>query len=436
MRDLRDALCLAAVILACQTGIAEAQDLAQGNIPAVRDAARAGPFQQTQLDANGAMIAYHRFNGTMPDFRRYAERSQAYQKATAFDRDQVRAREVARLETEFQRFDTRRPYLARLSTTLAQYDMGRRGYSLPLNETSYVNLYDSVTGRQFGIQFRNPEEANFISFPDVAAARAFAQRNNLDMQNSTAASVVLELVFRLVEAVPETGGSGPQLLRADIVAARAMKENAALYEFRVTPPASPKPEAVAAAGLRAADIQGVRLGMARAEAEALAATTYRAAPEVTPEGAAAYFDGPGDVADRRCGVERGPGMPAQQPDGTPTFFTVPDSAAACLSFQAAQQGGISLVTSGQRLETATREQVQAALTEKYGPPGAILEGGSLLIWKGVDPAAPGAPPVQINARIQEVGTGALKVLLLGIELRPTVPQQGTRPAPRAGGPRL
>lgn len=445
MRSIGSRTLLAAAALAMMASgaaSAQAQSLMQGRPPAPHgNPAGAAQFREPQFDATAAMIAYHRLHGSLPDFAPYAERSQAYQRATAFDREQVRAKEMTRLEAEFRRFDTTQPFLARLSTTLNQYDMTRRGYAIPLNENSFVGFYDSVSSRQYGVQFRNPDEANFIGIPDVAAARSFAQRNALDMQNTIAASVVLELVFRMVEVAPDVT-NGPLLIRADIVAARVMKGKAVMHEFRIAPPMpAPQPDMVVSSGLKAADIQGLTIGMPQPEAEALAAKAYASGASRQADGVIGYFEGLREGSSPLCGVERGAGMPAQTRDGAPTFFTVPDRSAACLAFQAeppraGAPGIVWRVVSGQRLEMASRDQVRAALADKYGPPGAVLEGGTLLTWKGTDPARPDAPPVQINARIQESGTGALKALLLGIELRSAAPSEPPRGAGRSGGPRL
>lgn len=429
----------AAMLLA---SIAPAVGLAQNRQQAAEPRAvspSAEMFRQAPMDSVTAMIAYHRIGGLAPDFSDQVERSQAYRSATTFDRDQVKAREMARLEALYRQFDPSRVYLVRLSTQLNQYDMGRRGYPIPLNETSFVNLRDPVTGRAYGVQFRNPEDINFINIEDVNAARSFAQRFNLNMQSSVAASgVALEIAFRMVDTASDTGG-GPLLIRADAVAARVLKDNRVVHEFTSTSvPARPPSVAPGAMDtLKSADIQGIRLGMPAAEAQAIGTRTYSVSRSHSGESGEAFFEKLSGAPDRAvppCGIERAPAASAVRM-AEPEPFTVPDTAEACLSYRTGPGNLVTLVTSGQRMGTATRDQLRAALEEKYGRPTYMQENGVVFSWTGRDPANPEGPPVQVNARIEELGQGALRVLLLGVELRPAsgpAPRQG----PASGGPRL
>lgn len=431
-------------MVACLTMLAGAspvvsQTLTQGR-PAVRQETPAGSaqFQAPQIDAAMASIAFHRLNGSAPDFNRQAEASQVYRSATAFDRDQVRARERSRLETQFRAFDLSRDYLVRVSTTLNQYDLTRRGYSIPFNEASYITFYDSVTSRQLGVQIRNVDALNFISIPNVANAREFAQRNNLDMQSTTAGSIVLEAVIRLAEAAnPEQNSGSPLLIRADAVAARVLAGNGrdgrVIHAFSLTPAnASTR---LVEKSLKSADVQGLRIGMARAEAETSATNAYPDGAKRQTDGSMAYFEGLAQGVEPLCGVERDRATPVQRADGSPVFFTVPDRSAACLALQMDESKVVRIV-SGQRLDTGTREEVRAALEEKYGQPSLVQEGGTFLTWQGPDPATPNAPAVQINARIQEAGTGNLRSVLLGIEMRPARAVASSAAPARPGGPRL
>jgi hypothetical protein len=438
-KRLRTGLAMCLVVLAGMEPAAS-QTLTQGRPPARQEApASAGLFQAPQLDATMASIAFHRLNGSAPDFNRQAEASQTYRSATAFDRDQVRARERSRLEAQFRAFDLSRNYLVRVSTTLNQYDLTRRGYAIPFNESSYITFYDSTSGRQLGVQIRNVDALNFISIPNVANAREFAQRNNLDMQSNTAGSIVLEAVIRLAEAAePQQNSGGPLLIRADALAARVLPANGrdgrVIHAFSLAAPDSASTRLVERP-LKTVDVQGVRIGMPQAEAEATAASAYPDGAKRQADGSMAYFEGLAQGAEPLCGVERDRASPVQRPDGTPVFFTVPDRSAACLALQMGDAKVVRIV-SGQRLDTATREEVRAALEEKYGPPSLVQEGGTFLTWQGPDPATPNAGAVQVNARIQEAGTGNLRSVLLGIEMRPARAATPSAAPARPGGPRL
>lgn len=159
-------------------------------------------YQQPPLDGVAMAFAYDHVDGITLDFRSYAERSTAYTSASAFDRDAVLAREVARLQQQFRSFDPARVYDVRLRTELRQYDTARGGYALALGEDSFTRVRDPATFKDYGLQFRNTGDVNFIRMGDAAAARAFTERNRLNTQNPLAGVVVLEMAFRLVDAPP------------------------------------------------------------------------------------------------------------------------------------------------------------------------------------------------------------------------------------------
>ncbi len=157
------------------------------------DQQRTGPsldpaslYQQPPLDGEAMAFAYERMNGITPDFRPYAERSTAYTSATAFDRDAVLAREIARFRQQFQGFDLGKVYDVRLRTELRQYQAARGGYALALSEDSFIPIRDPATFRDYGLQFRNRGDVNLIPVGDTAAARAFAERTKLNTQGPLA----------------------------------------------------------------------------------------------------------------------------------------------------------------------------------------------------------------------------------------------------------
>lgn len=195
---------------------------------------------------------------------------------TAFDRDSVLAREITRLQQQFRTFDLARVYDVRLRTELRQYDTARGGYALGLGEDSFIPIRDPATSKDYGLEFRNTGDVNFIPVGDATAARTFAERSRLNTQGPLAGMVVLQMAFRLADAPPVVDQGGPLMVRADILAARVLNSStgAVIYDFGLTPasrsPSGSSAERIAGgqAALKAADVQGLRLGMAQAEAEA------------------------------------------------------------------------------------------------------------------------------------------------------------------------
>ena len=423
-------------------------------------AAPAGPggadpslFRAQPLDPLLLVMAYHRFTGTTLDYRPYAERSTAYRNATAFDRADVLTREIARLEGQFASLDLNRTYLMRLGTQLRQYDGSRAGYPLGLSPESFVPVNDPATYQQFGLQFRNSEEVGFLPVGDVTAARNFAQRYGLSTQYENAGDVVAELVFRLAEAPPAVDG-GTTIVRADIVAARVLTRNGQpMWDFGPTAAGrAPAPQAAvpgAQPTLKAADVQGIRVGMPVAEGAGIASRAYTTGQgrrwfrELKPN-AASSSSNLGTNKEVRCGLD-----PLSISDemmrrqmGESTDATVSDASEACVGIDAAERKDsgepelIGRVTSGQRLGGASSEAVRQALMEKYGPPTYTRGGGQVLQWIGRDPARTDGGEVSVTARIDPRREGGV---LLGVEATPYVdpnPRAAPMPVSAPSAPRL
>ena len=161
----------------------------------------AGLYRQIPIDGLTLSFALNRMNGTTPDLREFAERSNAYMNATAFDRDAVRTREIARLEGQLRNLDLDRTYTLKLNMAIKQYDPARQGYPLDFGPASGIS-FDDPTFHSTILQFSNANEVNFIAMGDATAARNFAQRFKLNMQYEQAGNGILELALRLVDAPP------------------------------------------------------------------------------------------------------------------------------------------------------------------------------------------------------------------------------------------
>ena len=423
-------------------------------------AAPAGPggtdpslFRAPPLDPLLLVMGYHRLTGTGIDFRPYAERSTAYRNATAFDRADVLTREIARLEGQFASLDLSRTYVMRLGTQLRQYDGARGGYPLGLSPESFVPVNDPATYQQFGLQFRNSEEVAFLPVGDVTAARNFAQRYGLSTQYENAGDVVAEFAFRLAEAPPAVDG-GTTIVRADIVAARVLtRTGQPMWDFGPTAAGRVPALQAAAPGaqpmLKAADVQGVRVGMPMAEGTGIASRAYptgqggRWFRNLKPD-AASSSSNLGTDKQVRCGLD-----PLSLNDemmrrqlGESTDTTVATASEACVGIDEDQKvtpGAapmIARVTSGQLLEGTTVEVVRQALMEKYGSPTYTRGGGQVLRWIGRDPARVDGGLVSVTARIDTRREGGV---LLGVEAVPYVdpnPRSAPVPASAPSAPRL
>ena len=451
-------LLLSAALLAAivpESGVAQQRPAI--TVPSGPGGADPALFRTPQLDPLSLVIAYHRFTGTSIDFRPYAEASAAYRNATAFDRPDVLTREIARLEGVFANLDLRRTYLMRLGTQLRQYDASRGGYALALNPEAFVPMTDPVNYRAFGVQFRNSDDVTFLPVGDVTAARNFAQRHGLSTQFENAGDVVAELVLRLVEAPPAVSG-GTTIVRADIVTARILtRQGQPIWDFGSTSAARAPAANVAAPGtiptLKAADVQGVRVGMPIAEGVGIASRAYPTR-RYSDERGARFFRGilpqveaqaVGMHADTaiRCGLDELTTMEqtAQRPIAE-TIGGVADTSEACLGFDAGQgnasvpRNQVGRVTSGQRLSGTTVDAVRQALVEKYGQPTYTRDGGREMQWLGRDPARSDGGLVSITARLAQRPGGGV---LLGVEATPYVDpnaRPAAAPASAPAAPRL
>lgn len=411
-------------------------------------------FRAPPLDPMSFVMAYHRLTGTSIDFRPHAEQSTAYRNATAFDRQAVLTREIARLEGQFASLDLNKVYLIRVGTALQQYDGARQGYEVAFNPEAFIVINDPVTYRSFGLQFRNLDEVTFLPVGDTSAARNFAQRYGLSTQYDRAGDVALEVAVRLAEAPPAIA-TGTTIVRADIVAARITRQNQVIWDFGTTAAGKAAPSAGNPAGtppvLKAADIMGIHVGMPFAEATGIASRTYPLA-RLNGEIAARYFQ----TIEReingsmvRCGLDGVDPSDASQESvlsgggGPNAPAAVSDVSEACVGLDAGMGGAnnrtptgrLSRVTSGQRLPGTSVEALRTALQGKFGQPTYTLHEGRTLQWVGRDPTRSDSSAVVVVARILDRrGAGTI----LGMEIKEYVdPSPRTAPTPAAAAaPRL
>ena len=449
-------LSLLAITATCVTLLAHAPPVCAANQSPQTPMDPISLYQQPPLDGTAMAFAYDRMDEITPDYRTYAERSTAYTSASVFDRDAVLAREIARLQQQFQNVDLARVYTVRLRTELRQYDATHGGYVLGLSEDSFIPVNDPATFKNYGLQFRNPGDVNFIRIGDANAARAFAERSRLNTQSPLAGFVVLEMAFRLVNAPPMVDQGGPLMVRADVLSARVLNSStgAVVYEFGLTPAASRSPSGAGAesvargqAELKAVDVQGLHLGMPQSEAEAIAShgwTTKRGAQQA---GQVLWFN---DLQARQddwavCGdLTNGTPPPMELMVGAS-----PPPYRDCIGYDFARVGAsngpysdrLGQVASEQFLAVGDTATLRRALEDKYGNPTYVRNGGCDLVWVGRDPAKPDGEPVKIEATLRvENGQGAHNHIVLQVSMVPFVdpqrPQPVVGPPAVSGGPKL
>lgn len=441
LRSVPVVMAALAVSLVLKTPTTAAQTLPQTNAASL--------YQQPTLDGTSLAFAYDRLTGITPDFRPYAERSAPTRTANAFDSEAVLAREIARFQAAFQNFDLGKVYTLRMNAEIQQYSAARGGYALPLAEDSFIPILDSGSAKQYGVKFSNTDEVNFIPVGDATAARAFAARTNLNTQGSYVGSGVLQMAFRLVSAPPALDG-GPPMVQANILAARVMsRTGTVIYDFGLTPTARRPAVSAEASGptvLKAADVQGLRLGMPQAEADAIGSRGWTTKLGSQQAGQTLWFN---DLQAHKgewavCGK-----LTNSAPDPMDYMVDAPPPAFKdCISYGFAHVGAsngpfgtlVSEISAQQFLTSNNVTSIRSTLEDKYGKPTIVRNGGGDLVWIGRDPTRPDDAPVKIEAMMgQENGASAQNRLVLQMSIvsyvdptKPTVVAQPTV----TGGPKL
>ena len=245
------------------------------------------------------------------------------------------------------------------------------------------------------------------------------------------------------------------MVRADILAARVLNSstNAVIYDFGLTPAASRLPSgtgqenAAGQAMLKAADVQGLRLGMPQAEAEAIASRGWSTKKGSQQAGQVLWFN---EIEARQgdwavCGnLTNGYPSPIELNAGVS-----PPSYKNCIGYGLTRVGAsngpygdsVGQVATQQFLAGGDAGTLRRALEEKYGNPtfvrslkrGGLRAGGSDLVGGGRDPAKPDSEPVKIEALIGiENGPAAGNRVVLQVSLIPYADPQ--RPKPVAASP--
>lgn len=209
-------------------------------------------------DATRIALAWHRMSGVSLDVERVAQRSDAVRRASNFDRPEVLASEVRRLEGMLAAGDSGEAFSMRIQDQISDYDHDRQEFSITLFQPGYF-IPVTAFGQQYQVVFANAEGARAIPMPRDSA-RVFDQQ-----LAALSRSVITEVRFRVIgQGDPAGGVTGERVIRAELVEARVLdREDRVLAIPRVAPVAE---ERAFAAG--AMDVAGFRIGVRVKDLEA------------------------------------------------------------------------------------------------------------------------------------------------------------------------
>ena len=409
-------LAIGAVLLATPGHAAPEVPPRQATQPAARNPSRSdAPVEPRDFAEADALIAYHRLIGGEPDFRALAEAilldrgpSSPYSSGTGgaegrFALDRARRR----LRSEFEAFDLDRPYTLQFAARILDYDRGRGGIALDVGAFRSAFAKDP-TGRSGGflLRFRNAEAIGVVPTADAEEARALLQTAGLDPDPRRPSHGLVEVTFALAGVLPKAVEVRENSLAAEILSARVVSATGRpVHHFdRVSSVAA----ATARRGagppiLKAAEVHGLRIGMALDEARAAALRRHG-----TQHGSAFYSGLPGEARGGSGFPECSSGVVATvRSSGVPHSPEPPY--AACVAFWTAgpgdrMAGRLTAATGVRFLPDADPGEVRRGLERSFGPP--LEEIGGRLVWIGLDPAA-GARDgmVEIRAEFARLAQG-------------------------------
>jgi hypothetical protein len=229
--------------------------------------------QGVGLDERLIALTYHKVSGDALDVRAAAERGEAVQRVSTFDRPDAVRSEMARLQAELAAASPAREFVMRVTDQISEYDHDRGEFSIVLFRPGYFVPVDAFDQR-YQLVFANAERARAIAM-DKAHARDFDAR-----LNQAGRSVVNEIRFRVIGAGDPAGAvTGARVIRAELVGVRLLDRDDRVVH---APDLRAAPGGLAGAGVSAgasgatpaafdiasADVAGFRLGVKARDLEA------------------------------------------------------------------------------------------------------------------------------------------------------------------------
>lgn len=314
--------------------------------------------QRDDPDAVRIALTWHRLTGEALDANRVAERSDAVRRAANFDRPDVLAAEVRRVEAMLAAASADDLFEMQISDRISEYDHERGEFSITLFQPRYF-IPITAFGEQYQLVFANAEAARPIPMAKEEA-RAFDQRLNAIYR-----SVTTEVQFRVIGSGDPAGGvTGARVVRAELVSARVVDRDGRLI---ATPSVAP---AVAATPFNPSgvDVAGFQVGVPVVDLSATLERLYgpveRGGPgENPPPGMV------GLVRVNSMGCMSLPGRPEAKPG------------AVCLTAWHDDKEIVRAIRVERLFPSMNGEAVRQALVARYGPVTSAVGGnGFTLGW--------------------------------------------------------
>lgn len=217
--------------------------------------------QDGGLDETQVALVYHAITGEPLDFERIAQASDVVRRASNFDRPDVIAAEVARLEQMAAAADPSRSFQTRVNDNISEYDHTREQFSITLFTPGYyvpVNAF----GQRYQLVFANAESVRTIPMPKEQA------RDFDIVLNRIGRRVTNEIRFRVTgQGDPAGGVTGARVIRAEILEVRLVDRNGNVVHVP-TPAAAAAPVATVPFDPATADVAGFRVGAKGKDLEA------------------------------------------------------------------------------------------------------------------------------------------------------------------------
>lgn len=331
--------------------------------------------QEDTADEGRIALAWHRVSGVPLDLTRVAERSEAVRKASNFDRPDVLAAEVRRLEALLAAGDAGEEFTMRINDRISEYDHERGEFSITLFQTGY---YIPVTafGQQYQVVFANAETARPIAM-DKESAREFDQR-----LNAISRSVVTEVRFRVIgQGDPLGGVTGERVVRAELVGARVLDREGRVV---ATPTTAPVAEA-RAFNAAAADVAGFRIGVSVKDLEATLTRLFGAVDRGDP-GQSPMPGITGLLQVNSMGCMSIPGRPEAKPG------------AVCVTAWFDQDNVVRAIRMERLFPPLEGEVVRRSLIARYGPVASASGRGGFTLGWGPEVVVGGGPDRPVRQR--------------------------------------
>jgi Domain of unknown function (DUF4852) len=320
----------------------------------------AGSWAQSEgFDETAVALAYHKLTGESVDFQSAAQLTDAYARASNFDRPDVLKQQIAQLQSQLDSADPSHVFVIRVNDSISEYDHDRGEFSVSLFQPGYYVPMQAFR-QQYEIVFANAEQARPIPMPKDQAREFDAQLNR------TGRRVTSEIHFRVIgKGDPAGAVTGPRVIRAEIVSARLL-DNAGhvLYTPQISASAAASSEtAKPSADFSSEDVAGFRVDVKVKDLEATLNRMFGPTRRGSAGSASKLFAGSLTYNDMGC---------IELPDGRHD----PKPGAVCVTALYDGDDVVRLIRIERVFSWLNREAFRRAMTTKYGPVVSATDAGS------------------------------------------------------------